>query len=43
MVGDTSPYMDWRWLGHAMWLAEAGGVRLVFDPLLEAAHHGGVF
>jgi len=35
--------MDWRWLGHAMWLVEAGGLRIAFDPLLEASHHGGVF
>lgn len=35
--------MDWRWLGHAMWFVEAAGLRLVFDPLLEARHHGGVF
>jgi hypothetical protein len=35
--------MDWRWLGHAMWLVEAGGLRIAFDPLLEPAHHGGVF
>ncbi|MEJ7732858.1 MAG: MBL fold metallo-hydrolase [Polyangiaceae bacterium] len=35
--------MDWRWLGHAMWLVDAGGLRIAFDPLLEASHHGGVF
>lgn len=35
--------MDWLCLGHAMWLARAGGLRLLFDPLLHAEHHGGVF
>ncbi|MFO0738244.1 MAG: MBL fold metallo-hydrolase [Labilithrix sp.] len=35
--------MDWHCLGHAMWLAEASGLRLLFDPLLDDAHHGGVF
>ena len=35
--------MDWLCLGHATWLAEAGGLRLLFDPLLGPAHHGGVF
>jgi hypothetical protein len=35
--------MDWYWLGHAMWLAEVGELRILFDPLLERAHHGGVF
>lgn len=35
--------MDWLCLGHATWLAEAGGLRLLCDPLLDAAHHGGVF
>ncbi|MBX3223493.1 MAG: MBL fold metallo-hydrolase [Labilithrix sp.] len=35
--------MDWHCLGHAMWLAEVDGLRLLFDPLLDDAHHGGVF
>lgn len=26
-----------------MWLVEAGNLRLLFDPLLEPLHHGGVF
>lgn len=26
-----------------MWLVEAAGLRLLFDPLLEPTHHGGVF
>jgi len=26
-----------------MWLAEAGGLRVLFDPLLAPTHHGGVF
>jgi L-ascorbate metabolism protein UlaG (beta-lactamase superfamily) len=26
-----------------MWLVEVGGLRIAFDPLLEPAHHGGVF
>jgi len=30
-------------LGHAMLLVEAAGLRLLFDPLLEDRHHGGVF
>jgi hypothetical protein len=30
-------------LGHATWLAEAGDLRLLVDPLLEDRHHGGVF
>lgn len=35
--------MRWYPLGHAMALAEADGLRLVFDPLLVDRHHGGVF
>ena len=35
--------MDWHCLGHASWLAEVSGLRLLFDPLLEDSHHGGVF
>lgn len=35
--------MDWHCLGHAMWLAEVDGLRLLFDPLIDDAHHGGVF
>lgn len=30
-------------LGHAMHLVEAAGLRLLFDPLLDDRHHGGVF
>ncbi|MEM6926191.1 MAG: MBL fold metallo-hydrolase [Myxococcota bacterium] len=35
--------MDWTCLGHAMWIAEVGETRLLFDPLLGEDHHGGVF
>jgi UDP-MurNAc hydroxylase len=35
--------MDWTCLGHAMWLCEAAGLRLLFDPLLGPEHHCGVF
>src|SRR5690349_14363488 len=35
--------MDWYYLGHAMWLADIAGVRVLFDPLLAPTHHGGVF
>lgn len=35
--------MDWHCLGHAMHLVEADGLRLLFDPLLDDVHHGGVF
>ena len=35
--------MDWTSLGHAGWLIEAAGLRLVCDPLVEVDHHGGVF
>jgi len=35
--------MWWYPLGHAMALAEADGLRLLFDPLLDNRHHGGVF
>jgi UDP-MurNAc hydroxylase len=30
-------------LGHACWLIEAAGLRLLCDPLLGVEHHGGVF
>jgi L-ascorbate metabolism protein UlaG (beta-lactamase superfamily) len=30
-------------LGHASWLVEAEGLRLLFDPVLGPTHHGGVF
>jgi beta-lactamase family protein len=29
-------------LGHASWLVRAGGLRILFDPLLDDIHHGGV-
>ena len=35
--------MHWTSLGHACWLIEAAGLRLLCDPLLEVEHHGGVF
>lgn len=35
--------MDWLCLGHASWLCEAAGLRLLFDPILGAGPHGGVF
>lgn len=35
--------MDWHCLGHASWLAEVDGLRILFDPLLESLHFGGVF
>jgi len=35
--------MHWTYLGHAMWLAEVGQLRVLFDPLLSDAHHGDVF
>jgi UDP-MurNAc hydroxylase len=35
--------MWWYPLGHAMALAEADGLRLLFDPLLDDRHHGDVF
>src|SRR3954470_22969414 len=35
--------MDWNYFGHAMWLVEAGEVRVLFDPLIDGLHHGGVF
>lgn len=35
--------MDWTCLGHATWLCEAAGLRLLFDPILGASHHGGIF
>lgn len=35
--------MDWTHLGHAGWLAEAGGLRLLFDPLLADPHQGGTY
>jgi L-ascorbate metabolism protein UlaG (beta-lactamase superfamily) len=30
-------------LGHAGWLVEAGGLRILFDPALGRTHAGGVF
>lgn len=35
--------MEWNYLGHAGWLCVANGLRILFDPLLEKTHHGGVF
>lgn len=34
--------MEWVYLGHAMWLARIGGLRLLFDPLLDDALRGDV-
>jgi UDP-MurNAc hydroxylase len=33
----------WTSLGHACWLIEADGLRLLCDPLVGVEHHGGVF
>lgn len=30
-------------LGHACWLIEAAGLRLLCDPLVYVEHHGGIF
>lgn len=35
--------MELTCLGHAMWLATVGELRLLFDPLLGQTHHGDVF
>ena len=35
--------MRWTSLGHAGWLIEAAGLRLLCDPLLEVEHFNGVF
>jgi hypothetical protein len=35
--------MRWTYLGHAMWLVEARGLRILCDPLLAPTHHCGVF
>ncbi|MDP3273815.1 MAG: MBL fold metallo-hydrolase [Deltaproteobacteria bacterium] len=35
--------MEWNYLGHAGWLCVANGLRILFDPLLDRTHHGGVF
>lgn len=35
--------MRWTSLGHAGWLIEAAGLRLLCDPLLEVEHFGAVF
>lgn len=35
--------MDWTSLGHACWLCEAEGLRILFDPVIGPEHHGGVF
>lgn len=35
--------MRWTSLGHACWLIEAAGLRLLCDPLVFVEHHGGVF
>ena len=32
--------MRWTSLGHACWLIEAAGLRLLCDPLLGVEHHG---
>lgn len=41
--GVYAPAVRWTSLGHAAWLVEAGELRLLFDPVLEETHHGGVF
>ncbi len=35
--------MDWTYLGHAGWLARAGALRLLFDPILEDPHQAGTY
>ncbi len=35
--------MKWTSLGHAMWLAEVSGMRIITDPLLTDTFHDGVF
>ncbi|MEM9189272.1 MAG: MBL fold metallo-hydrolase [Myxococcota bacterium] len=35
--------MSWFPLGHATWLVEAAGLRLLFDPVLGPTHHAGVY
>ena len=35
--------MDWCYLGHASWLADVGGTRILFDPQLGDTHHDGIF
>jgi len=35
--------MEWTYLGHAMWLVVAEGLRFVCDPILRRTHHGDVF
>lgn len=35
--------MEWTALGHATWLCEVAGLRILCDPLLADAHYGGVF
>lgn len=35
--------MEWTCLGHATWLVEVAGIRILFDPLLGETHHEGVF
>lgn len=35
--------MEWTALGHATWLCEIAGLRILCDPLLSDLHYGGVF
>ena len=35
--------MDWCYLGHASWLADVGGTRILCDPQLGDTHHDGIF
>lgn len=35
--------MRWTHLGHACWHVENKGLRLLFDPVIDGRHHGGVF
>jgi hypothetical protein len=43
LIRGTLPAVDWTYLGHAGWLAEAAGLRLLFDPILDDPHQGGTY
>lgn len=34
---------EWTFLGHAMWSVDLPGARVLFDPLLGADYHDGIF